>query len=201
MRIKNVILTFMVILSLATLLAIAGCTAEQPSKDQEQQVGMANPASVKCINDGGKLEMIEEAAGTRGICVFPDGSKCDEWQYFGGECQPGNRTNKDCPSSCPMLSSPSPTWCKDGEITPGDADECGCRGAPKCLARTYCTPESKKAQACTMEYMPVCGWYGNNVQCVKYPCAVTAGNKCQACATENVEYYTEGECPSSAGSK
>ena len=27
-----------------------------------------------------------EAAGTQGICRFPDGAECDEWALFRGEC-------------------------------------------------------------------------------------------------------------------
>ncbi|MBU1866793.1 MAG: DUF333 domain-containing protein, partial [Actinobacteria bacterium] len=27
--------------------------------------------------------------GTYGVCVFPDGSECDEWAFFRGECEPG----------------------------------------------------------------------------------------------------------------
>jgi hypothetical protein len=43
--------------------------------------------------------------------------------------------------------------------------------------------------------MPVCGWFNQSIQCFKYPCAMNYGNKCMACAAENVAYWTEGECP------
>ncbi len=48
---------------------------------------------------------------------------------------------------------------------------------------TFCTPEQKQAEACTMQYAPVCGNDG-----------ITHGNACVACATSQVEYYFEGEC-------
>jgi hypothetical protein len=54
----------------------------------------------------------------------------------------------------------------------------------------------ERSEACTMEYTPVCGWFGKNIQCIKYPCAADYGNPCTACADEKVEYWTEGECPS-----
>lgn len=60
---------------------------------------------------------------------------------------------------------------------------------------TYCTNEDKFNDICTREYMPVCGWFNSDIKCIKYPCAQTYGNKCEACSAENVEYYTEGECP------
>jgi len=61
---------------------------------------------------------------------------------------------------------------------------------------TVCTPEQKAAEICTLEYAPVCGWYDpEQIQCIRYPCAETFGNKCQACAAENVVSWTDGECP------
>lgn len=51
---------------------------------------IANPASVFCKEHGGRLEIREDPSGGQmGICVFADGSECDEWAYFRGECAPG----------------------------------------------------------------------------------------------------------------
>ena len=48
---------------------------------------MPNPASVYCTQNGNKLEIHTAADGSQnGICVFPNGSTCDEWAYFRGEC-------------------------------------------------------------------------------------------------------------------
>ena len=51
--------------------------------------GLANPASVFCEENGGTLEIRDQAAGQVGYCVFPDGSECEEWAYYRGECAPG----------------------------------------------------------------------------------------------------------------
>jgi hypothetical protein len=51
---------------------------------------MANPASVYCEQNGGRLDLRQDATGgIAGVCVFPDGSACDEWAYFRGECSLG----------------------------------------------------------------------------------------------------------------
>jgi hypothetical protein len=51
------------------------------------QANMPNPASVYCEQNGNQLEIRTAADGSQsGICVFPDGSTCDEWAYFRGEC-------------------------------------------------------------------------------------------------------------------
>ena len=57
---------------------------------QEGQSSIANPSSVYCVDHGGKVLIIENAIGSQsGICMFSDGSQCDEWQYFNGKCTPG----------------------------------------------------------------------------------------------------------------
>ncbi|HNS51744.1 MAG TPA: DUF333 domain-containing protein [Anaerolineae bacterium] len=51
---------------------------------------MANPASVYCEEQGGKVDIRTVAdGGQQGYCVFSDGSECDEWAYFRGDCAPG----------------------------------------------------------------------------------------------------------------
>ncbi len=61
------------------LMALAACTAPQAN--------MPNPASVYCEQNGNKLEIHTASDGSQsGVCVFPDGSTCDEWAYFRGEC-------------------------------------------------------------------------------------------------------------------
>ncbi len=50
---------------------------------------MPNPASVFCEQNGNKLEIQTAADGSQsGACIFPDGSTCDEWAYYRGECGP-----------------------------------------------------------------------------------------------------------------
>jgi hypothetical protein len=50
---------------------------------------MPNPASVYCEQNGNKLEIQTAADGSQsGACIFPDGSTCDEWAYYQGECGP-----------------------------------------------------------------------------------------------------------------
>jgi hypothetical protein len=49
---------------------------------------LPNPASVYCEEQGGTLEIRENQAGQYGVCIFDDGSECDEWAYYRGECAP-----------------------------------------------------------------------------------------------------------------
>jgi putative hemolysin len=84
------ILTFTII-----LLALTACTTvkvqtPEPPATDAAQANMPNPASVNCVQNGNKLEIHTADDGSQsGVCVFPDGSSCDEWAYFRGECGPG----------------------------------------------------------------------------------------------------------------
>lgn len=64
------------------------------NKTSEQVAGIANPASVYCIDQGGTLELrTDPDGGVYGVCIFSDGSECEEWAYFRNECQPGQSQN------------------------------------------------------------------------------------------------------------
>jgi len=66
------------------VLLLAGC-----ADDGESEV--ANPASVHCEDEGGTLELRAAPDGSEsGICVFDDGSECEEWALYRGECEPGD---------------------------------------------------------------------------------------------------------------
>lgn len=55
----------------------------------ESPVSLPNPASKFCEDQGYHIEMRSTDAGTVGYCIFLDGSECEEWAYFRGECEPG----------------------------------------------------------------------------------------------------------------
>lgn len=65
-------------------------SACQPVMPEEEMPGMANPASVFCEEQGGTLEIrAGDDGGETGYCMFDDGSECEEWAFFRGECSPG----------------------------------------------------------------------------------------------------------------
>ncbi|MCC7570705.1 DUF333 domain-containing protein [Candidatus Micrarchaeota archaeon] len=56
---------------------------------------IANPASVYCEQNGGTVELRDFISGTKGFCVFVDGSECEEWAYYNGACDKGESFCKD----------------------------------------------------------------------------------------------------------
>jgi putative hemolysin len=52
---------------------------------------LPNPASLYCQEQGHVLEIHTDEQGNQvGVCIFPDGSECDEWAFFRGECGPAD---------------------------------------------------------------------------------------------------------------
>lgn len=58
----------------------------QETDSKKEKVQMANPASVYCKENDGKLEIRKGNGGESGFCIFPDGSECEEWAFFRKEC-------------------------------------------------------------------------------------------------------------------
>lgn len=80
------------------------------AQESDNGAGIANPASKNCQDKGGQWSTSRETAGTLGICKFSDGSECEEWQFFRGECMKGQFTKAD--TSHPYLGKIKQTGSK-----------------------------------------------------------------------------------------
>jgi putative hemolysin len=105
-------------------MALTACTALQVQAPESTatdipQVNMPNPASVHCEQNGNKLEIQMASDGSQnGVCIFPDGSTCDEWAYFRGECGPSAQA-----SPIPDMTVEATTDASGGYMPPGTAEE------------------------------------------------------------------------------
>jgi putative hemolysin len=106
------------------LMALTACTVPQTQSAPDAaatdmpQASMPNPASVYCIQQGHKLEIRTAADGSQsGICVFPDGSACDEWAYYRGEC--GLATQKSPTPAMTVNPTAKPSGGNTGGNIPG----------------------------------------------------------------------------------
>ena len=85
--------TLFILLMWLSVALLAACSPAQtsptPAATSSPEPNMPNPAAVYCEQHGGKSEIVTAADGSQsGRCIFPDGSTCDEWAYFRGECHP-----------------------------------------------------------------------------------------------------------------
>jgi putative hemolysin len=87
--------------------ASTSTAAPQPEATSSPQTNLPNPASVYCEQQGYRLEIRSAADGSQnGFCVFPDGSECEEWAFFRGECGPTGQTTPT--SSATEIPTPLP---------------------------------------------------------------------------------------------
>ncbi|HRX05169.1 MAG TPA: DUF333 domain-containing protein, partial [Anaerolineae bacterium] len=100
---------FLVTLAVGLTGCVAGQPVVVPATPTTTAPGLANPASIYCGEQGGTLEIRSDAAGNQsGVCVFADGSECDEWAFFRGECAPGEHA---VPTSEPEVANPAAAYC------------------------------------------------------------------------------------------
>lgn len=86
-----VLVVGLLFLSASGLVAGFPIRSTTPEANTPSQAGLANPASVHCEEQGYTVEMhTDEQGGQYGLCLFPDGSRCDVWAFFRGECGPGS---------------------------------------------------------------------------------------------------------------
>jgi len=104
------------------LVALTACTtlqvqAPEPAATDMPQANMPNPASVYCEQNGYELEIRTADDGSQsGVCVFPDGSTCDEWAYYRGECGPAAQNS-------PTPAMTAEEQASGGFMPPGAAEE------------------------------------------------------------------------------
>jgi putative hemolysin len=82
MRLPHITTLFTTAIAIA--LATSACNPSESASTPATE--MANPASVNCINAGGKLTIQRNPQGEIGMCKLPSGKVCEEWALFRGEC-------------------------------------------------------------------------------------------------------------------
>ncbi|WP_246604778.1 putative hemolysin [Aquisediminimonas sediminicola] len=75
---------FKAILIMAGMLMLPACQSKTspPLPSPATPVSLANPASVYCGAQGGRLDIRSTPNGDVGICHLPDGQNCEEWALF-----------------------------------------------------------------------------------------------------------------------
>ncbi len=116
------IFTFTVILMALTACSPLQVQTPEPTATDMPQVNMPNPASVYCEQQGNKLEIRTAADGSQyGVCVFPDGSTCEEWAYYRGECGLAAQESPTAAMTVKATADPSGGGPGGGSSSGGDA--------------------------------------------------------------------------------
>lgn len=78
---KQKIMKKTIFLGLA-LVSLTACSSVQHKDSTPPKIGSPNPASQYCVEQGGKLEIKNEANGQVGYCHLPNGQVIEEWKLF-----------------------------------------------------------------------------------------------------------------------
>jgi putative hemolysin len=71
-----------------------------PAQPTRETTMLTDPATY-CVEQGYRLETRKDAQGNEyDVCIFDDGSECEEWAYFRGECTPKSFTPAPAPGTC-----------------------------------------------------------------------------------------------------
>jgi uncharacterized protein len=191
----------------------AGCSQDRECDLPMYYAVQSNcPYSMKCIE--GKCNVVCPYTTTEEYNLLHNiteaDKKCQECPLYSppspdfckdGKLIPGVPDECGCPrpATCEAVAcTMDAKACPDGSYAGRVAPDCEFAPCPdnNISEKIPCIVSQRGVQACTMEYMPVCGWFDSSkIQCIKYPCAQTFGNKCAACADAKVNYWTIGECP------
>lgn len=76
---------------LITILFISACSSKNhvPNNQEESDeniADMANPSAVYCEGLGYSMENVIRNGGEDADCIFPDGSRCAQWDFLSGRC-------------------------------------------------------------------------------------------------------------------
>jgi hypothetical protein len=84
----NIRRTSMIAVTVAIMPFAAACgsgdspSTTEPTSGSDDSSQIANPASEFCVEQGGTLDIVDEADGQVGYCTLPDGTRVEEWEYY-----------------------------------------------------------------------------------------------------------------------
>jgi len=139
---KKYLIFFLVV----SVVILSGCNKSTENKsgesqNQEQNVGLANPSSVNCIEKGGTLVMKENSAGQYGLCYFEDNRACEEWALMRGECPVGGMKTTGYDTEEQRFCA----WV-GGHTTTNDGDVCTFNDGSTCALDKLYNGECRRGQ-------------------------------------------------------
>ena len=88
---KNIRFIKSIAVTVITMIIVTACSpaatsTPEPVSPGDGAIGLPNPAAVYCEGLGFETESVERNGGMDADCLFPDGSRCSQWDFMAGRC-------------------------------------------------------------------------------------------------------------------
>ena len=95
---KGLLLVLVAIVILIIVFGAAAILSRNAPREGTASTAIANPAAEYCKKMNNQYEIRAAADGSQyGVCILPDGTECDEWAYYRGECPAGAKSGTPNP--------------------------------------------------------------------------------------------------------
>jgi hypothetical protein len=166
-------------LVLVPLVLISGCVSQQPIGGQTDEYGCLGPAgyswdsSVGACTRSWELDDVQRNASRIAVGYAGYRKPTTVVNVTEGNCAGCFNVTLQQGENRDIVAVQIENWTAQG----------------KTATRHTCTEQEKNAQACTLEYLPVCGYKSDGTY-------QTYGNGCGACS-DKADYWEFRECPQS----
>jgi putative hemolysin len=191
-----------------------GNNTGQQNQTQNENDTIANPASVYCVQNGGVYKIVIAADGNQSVvCVFSDGSQCDEWAYYRKTCSPSHSivhppscNDTNCGACTNQTECAARPLCHWDSVIAACTQKCSDSNCWACINQTECAAHiscqwdlainfcNQKPPSCS----DTCVACRNQTECIAHPACqwdptinvcstkppTCSGTTCQACTTQ-----------------
>ena len=109
---KNLKSVLAVLMVAATVIGTAATrkttTKKNNNNSKSPSIGMTNPASSYCVEQGGESIIVKSQNGEYGVCKLKDGTAMEEWEYY----RSSNNNSAVKPEKPIGMANPASVFCE-----------------------------------------------------------------------------------------
>ena len=109
---KNLKSVVAVLMVAATVIGTAATrkttTKKNNNNSKSPSIGMTNPASSYCVEQGGESIIVKSQNGEYGVCKLKDGTAMEEWEYY----RSSNNNSAVKPEKPIGMANPASVFCE-----------------------------------------------------------------------------------------
>ena len=108
-NLKSVVAVLMVVATVIGTAATRKTTTKKNNNNSKSpSIGMTNPASSYCVEQGGESIIVKSQNGEYGVCKLKDGTAMEEWEYY----RSSNNNSAVKPEKPIGMANPASVFCE-----------------------------------------------------------------------------------------